>query len=198
MKLTTIFSIALILCSIKSYADDISSVKNTYDSKMYNYPAMNQSPLVHYLNAVAIGSSPTFEIPTQLLGKYQSQLLSIEAGIIKSSQESNWSKYYFQGALTLHQHEKFNVSLMANIEQLNGFYSLYLLNNKYQKPYRENLIIGNEKKSNYSYAVVGSYSVNATWQVSGGIIHRQAVDTLNSTAWYNNKNIALIGTTYSF
>jgi hypothetical protein len=203
MKFTILFSMALMLCSIKNYADQISAVKNIHDSNHYNYLAINNSPinqllLVHDLTITTVDSSPTAELPAQILGQYQSQLLSIEAGVIQLSQESNWSRYYFQGALTLHQYDKFNLSLMANIEQINNFQSLYFVNNHYQTPYVENLTIPNETELNYSYGVVGSYSVNATWQVSGGIMHGQAIDTLNSITWYGNKNIALIGTTYSF
>ena len=87
---------------------------------------------------------------------------------------------------------------MANIEQLNNFHSLYLLNNENQTPYVENLTMSNNTELNYSYGLVGSYSVNATWQFSGGIIHAQALNDPNYNAWYSKKSMALIGTKYSF
>ncbi|MBL4764991.1 MAG: hypothetical protein JKX67_06895 [Colwellia sp.] len=212
MKLTTIFSIALMLCSIKSYADESYAVKSIHDSEpsylatdslATNSLAINSSSIhqLLFLNDLIISSldsSLTVKLPIQISGKFHSQLLSIEAGVMQSDQESNWSKYYFQGNLTLHQYNKFNLSLMANIEQLNNVYSLNFVNNSYQTPYVENLAMSDETELNYSYGLMGSYSVNSTWQFSGGIIHAQTFNELNSNSWYNNKNMALIGTTYSF
>lgn len=203
MKLTMIFGMALILCSIKGHADESYAV-NTYQyNDPYNYLVINSSPInqllsVHELIIASNDGQQIVEVPAQITGKFHSQLLSIEAGIMQSGQESNWSKYYFQGALTIHQYDKFNLSLMANIEQLNNVHSLYVLSNKNQTPYVESLTMSNETELNYSYGLVGRYSVNSTWQFSGGIIHAQAINESNSNVWYGNTNMALIGTTYSF
>ncbi|MBL4822190.1 MAG: hypothetical protein JKX90_01520 [Colwellia sp.] len=207
MKLTTILSIALILCSIKSYADESYAVDSIHNSEPYylviDSLALNSSSInqLLFLNDLIISSmdpSPTVKLPVQISGKIHSPLLSIEAGVMQSGEVSNWSKYYFQGALTLHQYNKFNLSLMANIEQLNNVYSLNFVNNSYQTPYVENLAKSDETELNYSYGLMGSYSVNSTWQFSGGIIHAQTFNELNSSTRYSNKNMALIGTTYSF
>jgi len=203
MKLTTTLIIALILCSIKSYADESYTVDNLHTSEPYQYLAINSSAvipilLVHELTINAIDSLSVVELPTQISAKINNQLLSIAAGVMQSNEMSNWSKYYFQGALTLHQYKKFNLAVMANIEQLNNFHSPYLVNNKDQTTYLENQAMSNETEVNYSYGLVGSYSVNSTWQFSGGIIHAQTFNEVNSTTWYGNKNMALIGTTYSF
>lgn len=203
MKLTTIFSTALMLCSMTNYADENNAKNIIHSSDPYHYLATNSSPInqlifVHDLIITSIDSSPTVELPAQMSGTFHSQFISIEVGLMQSDQLSNWSKYYFQGALTLHQYDKFNLSLMANIEQLNNFHSLYLVNNKYQVSLAENLTGNNETELNYSYGLIGSYSVNSTWQFSGGIIHAQALNEPNSNAWYSNSSMALIGTTYSF
>lgn len=203
MKLTTIFSLVLTLCSMTIYADENDAKNNIYSSIPYHYLATNSSPInqlifVHDLIKTSIDSSPIVEFPTQISGTFNSPFISIEAGLIQSDQLSNWSKYYFQGALTLHKYDKFNLSLMANIEQLNNFNSLYLANNKNHISLAENLTGNNETELNYSYGLIGSYSVNPTWQFSGGIIHTQALDEPNSNIWYVNSSMALIGTTYSF
>lgn len=212
MKLTTlfatIFSAALTLCSMTCCADE-SNAKNHIQSRepsqylatkylATNSPAINQLIFVNDLIITSIDSSPTIEPPSKMSGKYHSQYISIEVGVIQSDQLSNWSKYYFQSALTLRQYDKFNLSLMANIEQLNNFHSLYLLNKKYHVSLAENFAENNETELNYSYGLIGSYSVNSTWQFSGGIIHAQALNEPNSNTWYSNSNMALIGTTYSF
>lgn len=203
MKLTILCSIALILCSIKSYADDNYVVNNIHYNKPYHYQTMdsssiNQLLIINYLTLSSIDSLPSIKLPNQISGKFKNELLSVEAGIVQSSEVSNQSKYYFQGALTLHQYNKFNLALLANIEQNNNFHAQYLLNNRYQAPYVKNLTISDEMELNYSYGLVGSYSINPTWQLSGGIIHAQAFNEPNSTTWYSNKSMALIGTTYSF
>lgn len=203
MKFKISLSIALILCSITSRANKHKTVNNFIDSKPYNYLAINNSPInqllfVHDLTITSIDSTSINELPTQISGEFHTQLLSIEAGVIQSDNVSNWSKYYFQGAVILHQYEKFNLSLMANIEQLNNVHALYLFNNEEQTPYGENLPVNNETKLNYSWGLVGSYSINSTWQFSGGVIRAEAFREQNSNTWYSDTNMALIGTTYSF
>lgn len=186
-----------------NYAGESSANNNPHNSDPYHYLATTSSPInqlifVHDLIITSTDSSPTIEQPTQMSGTFHSQFISIEVGLMQSDQQSNWSKYYFQGALTLHQYNKFNLSLMANIEQLNNFHSLYLVNDKNQVSLAENLTGKHETELNYSYGLIGKYSVNSTWQFSGGIIHAQALNESNSNTWYNNSSMALIGTTYSF
>lgn len=203
MKLTIIISIALTLCSIQSYADENYVVNNIHSSESFSYlttnsSSINQLLIIHDLTINSIDSLPSIELPNHISGKFKNELLSLEAGVVQFSEVSNWSKYYFQGAVTLHQYNKFNLSLMANIEQLNNFHALNFVNNNYQTSYVESLSMSNETELNYSYGLVGRYSINSTWQFSGGFIHAQAFNEPNSNAWYSNKSMALIGTTYSF
>ena len=186
-----------------NYANENNVKNNIHSSVPYHYfttnsSSTNQLIFVHELIITSIDSSSTIEIPAQISGSFNSQYISVEIGLIQSEQQSNWSKYYFEGALTLHRYNKFNLSLMANIEQRNNFYTLYFVNNKNHISVAENLTGNNETELNYSYGLIGSYSVNPTWQFSGGIIHTQALDEPNSNTWSINSNMALIGTSYSF
>lgn len=190
MKFIALCSITLLLCSIRSYADDSNLVNNIERGSNYNDLIIISSSI----NSLSF--SPINEVPTKISGNYSNQLLSIEAGVVQSTPLTNWHKYYFQGALTLHQHESFNLSLMANIEQQDNFYSPYLSNDKEQAPYETQYSLSPETE--LSYGLVGSYTINSTWQFSGGIIHAQPLNEQNSSIWYSNKNMALIGATYSF
>lgn len=190
MKFIALCSMTLILCSIKSYADDSYLINSVEHASSYNDLIIISSSI----NSLSL--SPINEAPTKISGNYSNQLLSIEAGVVQSTPLANSNKYYFQGALTLHQYENFNVSLMANIEQQDNFYSPYLSNKKEQIPYNAQYNLSSETE--LSYGLVGSYTVNSTWQFSGGIIYAQPLSEQSSSTWYSNKNMALIGATYSF
>jgi hypothetical protein len=185
------------------YAAGNDAKSNIYNDVPYHYLATNSSPIsqsifVHNRIETSIDSSLVIVQPTQMSGVFNNTYISIEAGLIQSNQLSNWSKYYFQGELTLHKHDKFNLLLMANIEQLRNLHSLYVVNNNNHTSLVKNLTRKNETELNYSYGLIGSYSINSTWQLSGGIVHTQALDEPNSNTWHINSNMALIGTTYSF
>lgn len=186
-----------IILSGKSVANEEIIKQKSYNNieldLVTNSSPVSQLILTQDLNTLPTDTFKNYEAPKKIVGEFNTRLLSVEAGVIESKQESNWSKYYFQGALVLHQHDEFNVSLMANIEQINSFYhhnelSLTL----------DNSIIINETEVNYSYGIVGSYSISPSWKFSGGVIHAQPLNEQKQNTWYGDANMALIGTTYSF
>jgi hypothetical protein len=198
MRLSITLSVFLLILtpSIKSYADGSGTekieYKKAYSNLVTNSSAVSQILLIQDLPVESFNSPQPLEATTKVKGEFNTQLLSIEAGMLESKQESNWSKYYFQGALTLHQYDEFNVSLMANIEQLNNFN--YHHN---QTLFLDNSTI-NETKLNYSYGIITSYSISPAWQFSGGIIHAEPLNDSTQNTWNGDANMALIGTTYSF
>lgn len=199
MRLLITFSIALLIIthSMTSYADESYTEQTAYKSP-YSDLVTNSSPasqllLIQDLTTDSFNSLQPLEITPKIKGEFNTRLLSIEAGVLQSKQESSWSKYYFQGAVTLHQYDEFNVSLMANIEQLNNF---NYHNN--QAPFLDDSTTINETELNYSYGIITSYSVSPAWQFSGGIIHAEPLNDSTQNTWYGDANMALIGTTYSF
>jgi len=186
----------LIIFSVKGYAygDDTAQTrhKSPYSDLVTNSSPVSQFFLTQDLTA-AIDNSQTLEFTPKIKGEFITRILSIEAGMLQSKNESNWNKYYFQGAVTLHQKNEFNVSLMANIEQINNFNY-----HNDQKTILSNSKIMNETESSYSYGIITSYSINSTWQFSGGIIHAESLNESAQRSWYGDANMALIGTTYSF
>lgn len=205
MKFNVIFSLVLFLItySLSSAADEsnanytnysnYSNSNNTSSDLVINSSPVSQLLLTQELFSTPLDSSQLSELTPQVVGEFKSRFLSVEAGIIESKKNANWSKYYFQGAVILHQHNEFNVSLMANIEQINSFSYHHA-----QTPLLDNSIIINATEVNYSYGIMGSYSINDAWQFSGGIIHAQPLKETMLDTWYGDANMALIGTTYSF
>lgn len=199
MRLPITFSIAVLIItySITSFADENYTEqvehKSTYDSLITNSSPVNQRLFIQDFTYESLNSVKPLEVTPKIKGEFTTRLLSIEAGMLQSKKESSWSKYYFQGAVTLHQHDKFNVSLMANIEQLNNF---NYHNN--QTHFLDNLMTINETELNYRYGIITSYSINSAWQFSGGIVHAAPLNESTQNVWYGDANMALIGTTYSF
>lgn len=199
MRFSIIFIMTLLIVihSTNSYADESKIAKTEYKSAhsdlIANNSPISQLIVIHDLSAESFNTLQPLDATPRIKGEFTTRLLSIEAGMLQSKKEVSWSKYYFQGAVTLHQHDEFNVSLMANIEQLNNFNHY-----DYQTPIFNSSIINNGSELNYSYGIVTSYSINRSWHFSGGIIHAEPLNESAISTWYNDANMALIGTTYSF
>jgi hypothetical protein len=199
MRILFTFCIVLLLItsSIKSYADEgyttHTEQKNTHSDLVNNSSPVSQLLLTQDLTTATLDNNQVLELTPKIKGEFTTRLLSIEAGMLQSKKESNWNKYYFQGAVTLHQYNQFNVSLMANIEQINNFN-----HHNDQIPFADSSIIINQTELNYSYGIITSYSVNPAWKFSGGIIHAESLNESPQNTWYGDANVALIGTTYSF
>ena len=198
MRLLFAFCTAMLFInfSMKSYADGESTsqmeYKNHHSDIVTNSYPVSQFLLSHDLTTT-IDTSKAPELTQKIKGEFKTTLLSLEAGMLQSKQESSWNKYYFQGAVTLHQQNELNVSLMANIEQINNFNQ----HNDQTLIINSSLVI-NETELSYSYGIITSYSVSPAWQFSGGIIHAESLNESTQHTWYGDANMALIGTTYSF
>jgi len=196
MKFLSAYFIVLLLItySIRGYADNSNitpiDLTKSYSDLIINSSAVSQLLVTQDLTATLLDSSQALKLTPTIKGEISSQLLSVEAGIIQTQNQSNWSKYYFQGAVTLHQHEELNVSLMANIEQIKHY--------NHQAHLLKSPIILNETELSYSYGIITSYSISPAWQLSGGIIHAESLKDSTQTTWYGDANMALIGTSYSF
>jgi hypothetical protein len=199
MKISKTSSITLLIMTLSavSFADETSikriEYKSPYSDIITNSSPASQLLFIHDLTTEPLNDLQPLKGTPIIKGKFNTQLVSIEAGMLQSKQEASWSKYYFQGALTLHRYDDFNVSLMANIEQLNNFSS-----HNNQTVTFDNLTTLNETELNYSYGIITSYSISPAWQFSGGIIHAEPLNDATKNTWYGDANMALIGTTYSF
>ncbi len=199
MRFTIAFSIALffIVCAINTQANETDftqiEINNSQTDIVINSSPVSQLILSQEAIFTPLDSSQSIASTSMIKGEFSTRLLSLEAGVLSPKLEANWSKFYFKGALTLHQHADFNVSLMANIEQINS----YNYHNEQAPSFTDSLSIS-ETELNYSYGIITSYTINSGWQFSGGIIHAAPVNDANQTTWYGDEKMALIGTTYSF
>jgi|GEM_PF-2040314 len=195
MKLSICFSavvvtIASILLVNTGYAEDKIQAHHSF-LLTNNYNAMR----VITFDSLSNTYSETF-LPkhiTSLQGGFTKGIISIKTGKITSENLTDWSKYYLNSAITIHQSAVFNLSITASVEQFknsNLSSQLQPLTNGSQQ--------FNETELNYSYGIMGSYSVNPTWYFSGGIVHSSPINEANNTSWNTNSSMALIGTTYSF
>ena len=198
------FTVLIVFCSIAntSYAYEENELHSANTSitipsiiennHLYQLLAFND--LTHSLNnTIFTFEQNIFESKPQIQGKFSAGRVSIETGLMQSQQASNWSKYYFNGAIILHQKNAFNLSLTASIEQLKNINLNY-----YQTPVLESVNNSHNVDLNYSYGLIGSYSINSTWHFSGGIIHSSIINDMDNDILYNNTHMALVGTTYSF
>lgn len=199
MKISAFFTGLLLLYSLAniSYAEEASDLQQSKtpvsNAFIINNYQLNQLLTLNELTKTSYHHLFTVEPQLTLQGTYTTGIVSIETGVMQSEYASSWSKYYFSGAVTLHQNDTLNVSLTASIEQLNNTNLSY-----YQTPLLESINNIHKTELNYSYGLIGSYTVNSTWNFSGGIIHLPIKNDAKSTIIYSNNHIALVGTTYSF
>jgi hypothetical protein len=199
MKLLITFSMIL---WIITYSTDSYANKSKFEQRDYavsssnlitNNPTVSQLIFIQDITSESFSVLKPIEVTPNIRGEFNTRFISLEAGMLQSKKETSKSKYYFQGAVILHQHDEFNVSLMANIEQLNNF-SYH--NN--QGLFLDSLMTTTESELNYSYGIITSYSITRSWQFSGGIIHAKPISESTLNNWSIDENMALIGTTYSF
>lgn len=178
-----------------SYAEEQSN-KTHISAPLTNTFIVNNyqlNPLLAFHDLTQTNNINNFEPTAQIQGTYTTKIMSIETGLMKPKKAASWSKYYFTGAVTIHQNNAFNLSLTASIEQLKNMGSNY-----FQTPISESINGVHDSDLNYSYGLMGSYSVNPAWHFSGGIIHSPTINDANNTILYGDSHVALIGTTYSF
>jgi len=144
-------------------------------------------------------ATPLFTMPLilnstpQIKDRFTAGIISLEPSLIIPQHNLHWSKYLLSGSVTLHQNNAFNLSLTTNIEQLKSINF-----GSYQQSILEHINYVDESELNFSYGVMGSYSINARWYFSGGIIHAPEIKGVQNSTDFSNTNMALVGTTYSF
>ena len=128
-----------------------------------------------------------------LEGGFTKGIISIKTGKVTSESFTSWSKHYLNSAVTIHQNNTFNLSITASVEQFENSHLRSQL-----QPITTNNQKVNNTELNYSYGLMGSYSISPTWYFSGGIIHSAPINETDNTSVHTNTSMALIGTTYSF
>ncbi|MCW8833224.1 MAG: hypothetical protein OQK09_03510 [Colwellia sp.] len=196
MKHSAYFFSSLVLLYLLSsigYADELNKSNSATSVFHINQELTLKKPTLTANNDNAAFDAIVLNSKPQIQGKFSTSLVSIETGLMQSPQTSSWRKYYLNGAITLHNNNAFNLSLTANIEQFKDIDLHY-----YQMPALENMNTVSDSELNYSYGLIGSYTINSTWHFSGGIIHSPSINNFNSAIIHNNTNMALVGTTYTF
>lgn len=195
MKLS-VFCSAVIIASALLMSTAYAEVENKIPAhhsflSTNNYDAIRATTYDGLLNTSSTPFSP--EQILSLEKGFTKGIVSIKTGKITSERLTSWSKYYLNSAITIHQNAVFNLSITASLEQFK--------NSQLNPPFQSILKQTKQVKAsefNYSYGLMGSYSISSTWYFSGGIIHTSPLNDLHNTSWHTNSNMAIIGTTYSF
>lgn len=193
MKLSVYFSAVTVVSAIlmsASYAKDNIPAHHSF-LLTNNYDAIRAITYESLPNIY--DESFSSEQILSVEGGFAKGILSIKTGKITSESFTSWSKNYLNSAITIHQNNAFNLSITASVEQFENSY----LSSQLQ-PITTNNQQVKITEFNYSYGLVGSYSISPTWYFSGGIIHSSPINESNNTYWHTNSSMALIGTTYSF
>jgi len=135
-------------------------------------------------------SYPVLSLEYQV--EQNSQINETAAIDIKLQQQLFEDNFTFSNHFILHNSEKFNLSVTANISQITAFEQQLTSENKLMPT-----IYLPVNEASHQYGLIGSYSLSSKWQVSGGLIYSKP-SVIISNEQSNTDNVALIGTSYSF
>ena len=194
-----IFHMTNAIANNNAQTESLTQPSKTNKNQLSNFDSSSSYFSINYVLNTHTLTSLSFEddikenLLTKIKAQYQYSIIQLETGLL--TQETNQQMgqaFYLQGALVIHQDNKFNLSVMANIEHLNEQRLSYYQNNSYNTSEASKAIF------NTRYGFVGSYVVTPSWQVTGGVIYSTVHGNLGQGVWNQNDNMALIGTTYSF
>lgn len=152
---------------------------------------------------------------TGINAAYQNGRFSAETGIL--NHESNGSKFFIRGAYIVAKTPHFSLELTAKIEALDdklvehyygvdsygvdnyGQKNVNIGNSHFNSQYPSNPFQG-ESSENTSLGLTGRYSFSNNWTVTGSVTTTTLGEEITASPLINgvSRNMALIGTTYSF
>lgn len=162
-----------------------------------NWLKSNNENSIYRLSSVTKSSTNTNTSGLNLA--YSNGRFSAETGVISNSNNLLSSgKIYLQGAYSLYDTQRFNVSLTAKVEALDE--------NNVQSYFGSDVLSNNVSvfeelhATNTTLGIVSTYSINKRWKVLGMLSSTTLDNKIESSPLIedNNLHMALIGTSYAF
>ena len=175
----------------------VLNYNNQFSQQNNNWLKSNSKSSIYRLSSVTKSS-----INTNISGlnlAYSNGRFSAETGVISSSNNLLSSgKVYLQGAYSLYDTHRFNLSLTAKVEALDE--------NNVQSYFGSDVLSNNVSvfeelhATNTTLGIVSTYSINKRWKVLGMLSSTTLDDKIENSPLIedNNLHMALIGTSYAF
>jgi hypothetical protein len=178
---------------------DVSiSTFNTLD-KLYDLEALGFPSISNNMNTFIPKKMDNSE-KQSIEVMFDSKAFSTESGFSNKTDAQEAERVYFiKGSYKILQQENFSLFVTAKIESLNSHSIYQFYSNDFVS--RETSAINiNGSKSYARLEIIGQYSINNNWFLTGGLTSTALESTSNSQPEYNLKKeqVALFGTTYTF
>jgi len=171
-----------------------NALDTDYDLEALGFPISNKT--ISSLSAPLMDKPETHKIAF----KFDNKAFSAQSGFSNNVvNQVNKHVFFIQGSYAVLQQEKFTLLLTAKVESLNE-YSIYQF---YSNDFVSHDISATKVNGSKSYArfgILGQYSINNNWYLTGGITSTTLEDSPNNQVVYSmpKEQVALFGTTYTF
>jgi hypothetical protein len=171
-----------------------NTLDKIYDLKALGFPSTSNT--MNTFNTVKVDKPESQSIDVM----FDSKAFSTESGFSNQADVQEDERVYFiKGSYKILQQENFSLFVTAKIESLNSHSIYQFYSNDFVS--RETSAINiNGAKSYARLEILGQYSINNNWSLTGGLTSTALESTSNSQPAYNLKKeqVALFGTIYTF
>lgn len=215
LMLSLIFTLS-ILSNAQAYNDDEESTEKSIDSSLisdWGDSALTFNALDKDYDLEAIGfpisnetissfSAPLINKPEthKIAIIFDNKAFSAESGFSnKAVNQVNNHAFFIQGSYAVVQQEKFSLLLTAKVESLNE-HSIYQFYSNDFVSHDTSATKVNGSKSYARFGILGQYSINNNWSLTGGLTSTALENSPNNQVVYSmpKEQVALFGTTYTF
>jgi hypothetical protein len=183
-----------LISDLEGSALTFNTLDKIYDLKALGFPSTSNN--MNTFNNVKVNKPESQSIEVL----FDSNSFSTESGFLNQADAQEDERVYFiKGSYKLLQQENFSLFVTAKIESLNSHSIYQFYSNDFVS--RETSAINiNGAKSYARLEILGEYSINNNWSLTGGLTSTALESTSNSQPAYNLKNeqVALFGTIYTF
>lgn len=182
---------------ISNWADSALNFKaldKDYDLEALGFVLSNEN--INALNPPILNQSANHQIDVL----FDNKSFSAQTGFSNQTiNQINQQTFFIQGSYKVLQQEKFSLVVTAKIESLND-HSIYQF---YSNDFVSTQVITSKVIGTKSYArfgILGQYSINEQWSLTGGLTSTALENSANSeqASSLKQEQVALFGTTYTF
>jgi len=171
-----------------------NTLDKDYDLEALGFPISTET--LNSFNAPLLNKPETHKISI----KFDNKAFSAQSGFSNNAvNQVNKHAFFIQGSYAVLQQEKFTLLLTAKIESLNE-HSIYQFYSNDFVSHDTSATKVNASKSYARFGILGQYSINNNWYLTGGLTSTTLDDSPNKQVVYSmpKEQVALFGTTYTF
>jgi hypothetical protein len=171
-----------------------NSLNQAYDLEALGFPISNEN--ISPSNTPLMNKLETHQVAVI----FENDAFSAQSGFLtKKVDQVSEQAFFIQGSYRVLQEENFTLLVTAKIESLNEHFIYQFYSNDFVS--RETVATNATGSKSYArFGILGQYSINSNWYLTGGLTSTAHEESSNSLPVYNmqKEQVAVFGTTYTF